>query len=176
MAFHEMQPQIDDESEQCTHCAEITQGSAPVCYECGVAFCKSCNPRQYYCPGGNHYFSELCCKKCIPKYGRFVDGDTYYCPCCAPPSEQLEHQFKAQAYACEESILRRDGRGMSINPDYLNDPTNWKRYETDPDGIEEEWEQLVVYRFDDSLVSGVSNPEPAECTDGDGWPPFDGDF
>lgn len=114
------------------------------CRRCHQKWCRDCAKKQYDCVGPNHHFSEECCEDCVPEYGRIIE-DKYYCPNCAPPSEELEYKFKYDSYSYQDTITRRDRISNGLQHDYLNNPENWGRYESNPKEMEKEWESLMTH-------------------------------
>lgn len=115
------------------------------CRNCHQKWCGDCAKIQYGCVGPNHHYSEECCEDCVPEFGRIVEQN-YYCPNCAPPSEESECKFKNDSYMYQDGITRRDRISSGLQRDYLNNPENWKRYETDPENVKKEWESLMTHR------------------------------
>jgi hypothetical protein len=144
---------------QCDTCQKKIWSCAR-CRHCHQKWCKDCAKKQYDCVGPNHHFSEECCEDCVPEYGRIVDeqyrsptksdalapSGRYYCPNCAPPSEVSECKFKNESYIYQDNITRRDRISSGLQRDYLNNPENWKRYETNKEEVEKEWEEMMTHR------------------------------
>ena len=119
------------------------------CRHCHSKWCENCVKEEYGCCGPNHYFSEECCEACVPEYGRVVgegDDKRYYCPECAPPGDEykMERKFKNDSYRFQSKIMDKYHMARGLGREYLNNASNWKRYNDNPQQIEKEWEEMMT--------------------------------
>jgi hypothetical protein len=126
------------------------------CSGCFQNSCDDCNIKYYDCHGF-HYFDQHNCDLCLPKFGRIIN-DIYYCPRCAPESDEKdsdeysdEYIFKNNIYCFEQDTRReiRKNEGKNglpynvITDEELNNPENWELYKTNP----EHFHKLIIKRL-----------------------------